>query len=221
MKNRPLCLVCLIFFMIKSIILMTGGGDYIENMPAASAFRAGEAQKVRIQGQVYQKIYKSKFQILYLKNNSFYESNIMIYDKQFQNVSIGSCVEVMGETELFEEAKNPGNFNARQFYGRQKMYGFIWSEKIVEISKPKNLFRESLYQLRQKWKQFLFEVIGKKNGAVLSAMLLGERSEMDEDVKELYQKNGIAHILAISGVCFLCWVFLIGEERLKMGVCEH
>ena len=26
---------------------------------------------------------------------------------------------------------------------------------------------------------------------------------------------------AVSGVCFLCWVFLIGEEWLKMGVCEH
>lgn len=30
--------------------------------------------------------------------------------------------------------------------------------------------------------------------------------------KEMYQVNGIGHILAISGVCFLCWVFLIGER---------
>ena len=34
----------------------------------------------------------------------------------------------------------------------------------------------------------------------------------DAEIKELYQKNGIGHVLAISGVCFLCWVFIIGER---------
>jgi predicted membrane metal-binding protein len=42
--------------------------------------------------------------------------------------------------------------------------------------------------------------------------LLGDKSELDESVKELYQKSGIGHVLAISGVCFLCWVFIIGER---------
>ena len=31
-------------------------------------------------------------------------------------------------------------------------------------------------------------------------MLLGEKSEMDPDTKELYQVSGIGHILAISGL---------------------
>ena len=44
------------------------------------------------------------------------------------------------------------------------------------------------------------ECIGEKNGGILAAMLLGEKSEMDSEVKELYQNNGISHILAISGL---------------------
>ena len=51
-----------------------------------------------------------------------------------------------------------------------------------------------------------------EDGAVLSAMILGEKSGLDVEVKSLYQKAGISHILAISGVCFLCWVFIIGER---------
>ena len=63
--------------------------------------------------------------------------------------------------------------------------------------------------------------MGARHGNSMSAILLGEKSELDAQMKALYQKSGIGHILAISGVCFLCWVFLIGEEWLKMGVCEH
>nr|WP_279327675.1 ComEC/Rec2 family competence protein [Dorea longicatena] len=54
--------------------------------------------------------------------------------------------------------------------------------------------------------------MGERDGSALAAILLGEKSGMDQEMKELYQVNGIGHILAISGVCFLCWVFLIGER---------
>jgi len=42
--------------------------------------------------------------------------------------------------------------------------------------------------------------MGEQEGAVLSAVLLGEKGGMDPELKELYQKNGIGHILAISGL---------------------
>jgi len=31
-------------------------------------------------------------------------------------------------------------------------------------------------------------------------MILGDKSHTDKDIKELYTKSGIAHLLAISGV---------------------
>ena len=34
----------------------------------------------------------------------------------------------------------------------------------------------------------------------MQTLLLGEKEELDAEVKALYQKNGIAHILSISGV---------------------
>lgn len=34
----------------------------------------------------------------------------------------------------------------------------------------------------------------------MSAILLGEKSELDAQMKALYQKSGIGHILAISGL---------------------
>ncbi len=44
------------------------------------------------------------------------------------------------------------------------------------------------------------EAMGEKDGNTLSAILLGEKSGMDPEMKELYQVSGIGHILAISGL---------------------
>ena len=60
--------------------------------------------------------------------------------------------------------------------------------------------RDWLAGFRSQWKKALIEALGEKDGNVLSAMMLGEKSEMDPDTKELYQASGIGHILAISGL---------------------
>ena len=46
----------------------------------------------------------------------------------------------------------------------------------------------------------LLSEAGEKNGSILSTILLGEKSQMDPEIKKLYQVNGIGHILAISGL---------------------
>ena len=37
-------------------------------------------------------------------------------------------------------------------------------------------------------------------GGTMSAILLGEKSGLDEEMRKLYQKNGMGHLLAISGL---------------------
>ena len=62
----------------------------------------------------------------------------------------------------------------------------------------------------------LIRQLGKEKGGVLTAMLLGDRSAMDPEIKELYQVNGIAHILAISGVKTLKLdIPLVPENRIN------
>lgn len=39
-----------------------------------------------------------------------------------------------------------------------------------------------------------------RDDGVLSAMLLGEKGALDAEIKSLYQRAGIAHVLAISGL---------------------
>ena len=46
----------------------------------------------------------------------------------------------------------------------------------------------------------LVEDITKDKDGVFLAMLMGDKSKLEEDVKELYSLSGISHVLAISGL---------------------
>ncbi len=200
MRNRPLCFLCLVFLILQSILLLLEGGNSAFEVPASSVFSKGEGQMVTVQGQVYRKSYTSKVQILYLKNNSVQDSNLLIYDENFIDAPIGTTIAIKGQTTPFERARNPGNFDRALYYAKENIYGSIWCEEVLGMSGEKNWLLDGLHELKMHWKAKLLEATGEKNGAILAAMLLGEKDEMDEEVKELYQKTGIGHVLAISGL---------------------
>ena len=200
MRTRPLCFVCLFLLMMQSVWFIAGGGGSVVEIPASSVFREEEGTTVCIQGQVYKKSCTSNIQMLYLKNNSVKDSKLLIYDENFIDIPIGKTICIRGKTAYFEEARNPGNYNRALSYAKEEIYGFIWCEEVLGVTGEENRFFNGLYKWKMQWKAQLERTIGEKNGNVLSAMLLGEKQEMDAEVKELYQKNGIGHVLAISGL---------------------
>ena len=200
MKTRPMCFVCLFFLMVQFIRLIVVSGDALGDIPASSIFYEQKEKTVQLHGQVYKKTNTSKYQILYLKNNSVNDSHIMVYDNNFINVSIGQTISISGTTEHFERARNPGNYDQQSYYAKQRIYGIVWCEKILKVTGKPNVLLETLSQCKLRWKELIYQTIGTENGSVLAAMLLGEKGDMEGEIKELYQKNGIGHVLAISGL---------------------
>lgn len=198
MRNRPLCSVCLMVFLIFSIGMTAGGSRFFrEPMPPEIKKQAGK--EVQITGQVYQIEVRESYQILYLILSKK-TARILVYDDAKQSVQIGNKVNVKGELSLFEEARNPGNFDQKFYYEKQKIGAFLWAEALRVTDRESNPLKQGLYELRQKWKRILIDAAGEEDGGALAAILLGEKQGMDREIRELYQVNGIAHVLAISGV---------------------
>ena len=198
MRNRPLCSVCLMVFLIFSIGMTAGGSRFFrEPMPAEIKKQAGK--EVQITGQVYQIEVRESYQILYLILSKK-TARILVYDDAKQSVQIGNKVNVKGELSLFEEARNPGNFDQKFYYEKQKIGAFLWAEALRVTDRESNPLKQGLYELRQKWKRILIDAAGEEDGGALAAILLGEKQGMDREIRELYQVNGIAHVLAISGL---------------------
>lgn len=58
----------------------------------------------------------------------------------------------------------------------------------------------ALKKVREMWERRLFEIFPEPEGGVLCDLLLGDKKAISGEIKDLYTRNGIAHILSISGL---------------------
>ena len=115
-------------------------------------------------------------------------------------LKIGQRVLLEGNYASWEELSNPGQFDAGKYYCSQGILGQFKKCKIIQQGSSYSLFWEEMWKLRQKSLKILKQELGEENGAIIGAMLLGEKNGLNEEDKNLYQRNGISHILAISGL---------------------
>ena len=116
------------------------------------------------------------------------------------DIKLGQRLLLKGKYSSWEEPTNPGQFHSGKYYCSQGILGQFKKCKIEKKGTTFSEFRENMWQIRQKAHAFLKHELGEEDGALISAMCLGEKSSLDEKDKNLYQRNGISHILAISGL---------------------
>ena len=113
---------------------------------------------------------------------------------------MGSVVKVSGKLKAFERATNPGQFDTAGFYQIMKIDFRLFNAEIVARTVEYKRYREMLYQLKRIMGGTLDIYFSETNAGTLRAMLLGERGRTDSEIKALFQRNGIVHILTISGL---------------------
>lgn len=113
---------------------------------------------------------------------------------------IGSLVILKGTLKNFQQPTNPGQFNT-PFYYQILRISFRLDRAEIQVKSDKFYkIAEGLYQLRRKAGSKMDALLPEQEASVMKTMLLGEKGILDEEIKGLYQRNGIAHILAISGL---------------------
>ena len=171
---------------------------------------------VIVQGKIY-KIENTAFGTnIYLKGvevengeKSVSVKRIFVNTEKIPNVKIGNIIKVRGKLRQFEEAANKGNFDSKKYYLSLGFYGKIEAGTIEVINSDYSGIRQGLYEMRMEIIERLeklcsdnkgiFSIINNKNG-IIGAIILGDKTDLDSDIKELYSVSGIAHILAISGL---------------------
>lgn len=193
---------------------LVGESQGIEESQGAEASQStGESQiareeRVTLEGTVYKIEEKAKVTAVCVRDNAvsvsgqkFNESRIMVYVRPDQaEIKIGNKVKISGEASVFETARNPGNFDQKAYYGRWGIQVLVWAESVEIISPETDQVQHFLCELRSGWQKVLTEHLGEYYGGTMSAVLLGDKSGLDAEMKKLYQKNGIGHLLAISGL---------------------
>ena len=95
---------------------------------------------------------------------------------------------------------NIGQFDSETYYRSLGETGNINATNISIIDDKYDLLRQNIYETREIIINQIFKIFNKRNAGLFTAMLVGDKSYIEKDQKDLFNENGIAHILAISGL---------------------
>ena len=133
------------------------------------------------------------------KVNEPVKSGIIIYSED-SFCHAGDYIWVRVKLKDFEEPTNEGQFNARAYYTSDGInYQGIFN-KTVNITPCEGTLKASLLNIADSIKNVYVNTFTPKNAGTMRAIVVGDRSVLDDEIKELYKKNGISHILAISAL---------------------
>lgn len=196
-KYKKVFYIGILFFLFGAIRL----GDIRER----TAFcKMEEGSRVTVQGTITgtEVSGKNRYYILKSKRIQGKEIHIRVrlLVKEEECVMLGSTFTGTGEVKAFRTASNPGGYDEQKYQNEKGVFLFLQKVEVTEQQKPAVPVRESLYQLRKFFSKVYVMLFGEKNGSLAAAMVLGEKESLDTDIKQLYQRNGIAHLTAISGL---------------------
>ena len=133
---------------------------------------------------------------------------VWVGEERFQE---GERVAFSGEIVPFSKQSYPGGYD-EQLYLLTKGYEYkLYPEKIKVMGQDTSL-SVRLVRARAGVQMVLDRILPAEESGLMQAVLTGDKEKIPEESYTLYSKAGVVHVLCFSGVCFLCWVFIIGER---------
>lgn len=151
--------------------------------------------------------------VYYEKNNKLYKCNekLLVYGKENMNAEFGDKVKMTAELDIAAKARNFGDFDFNKYYQSKNIFMKAYPKQMTKLAVDSaGVFRQLLYSCRQRVKQAIYKSMPNNEAAILYGILTGSKSDIDEDVMQVFSKTGLAHILSVSGLHIGFLVLIIG-----------
>lgn len=137
--------------------------------------------------------------------------------ERLADLAVGNRVTAQGECAMFQPARNPGEFDFQLYYRSMKLHYRMFAESWQATDEETWPVRNFLYRAGRWAAARLSETAGEDAG-MFQALMLGDKSGLPEETRKLYQDNGIAHMLAISGLHLSLVSMAVYGLLRKLGV---
>lgn len=129
---------------------------------------------------------------------------VNIYCDDISDLGIGNIAEFIGQMSRIGAPRNPGEWDYSASGMASGITHRLYAREYRVIDSSISLFGQRMYELRSCLLERLSSAFGgegaEDDAAFLRAALLGDKSLMSDELYEMYKSNGIAHLLAISGL---------------------
>ena len=195
--RRPMCVICLLFISFMYMVLLLCGGVDVKEYK-------GDNKSVEITGKVTDKMFKNNAYCLHIKckgkNKNSNKYIIYLKNQNAFDFKIGQTVKLKGRYQNFSRPENDGQFDSRKYYRIRGYEASIKGATVIHSGKRYAYIKEWLFSVKENTKRVYFAYMDESEAGTLSAMVLGDKTGLDADVKDLYQAAGISHVLSLSGL---------------------
>ena len=144
--------------------------------------------------------------------------SVLCYFPIETKLKIGQRIRARGSVALFQHATNPGQFDYADYNFHKGVSFAMFECRLLAVGNHYSGLRQGLYEIRLRGEGILVKYLSSEDAAIMKAMLFGNKSEIDSETKELFTKNGIAHILAISGLHISFLAMSLYKLLRKFGI---
>lgn len=146
------------------------------------------------------------------------------------NLRFGDFVEITGKLSNHRGPNNPGGFDYRSYYSSDGIYLKLSASDSNILVRPDRrrspgwirCADQTFYGLREWIKGAWRKVMSDEDAGILGAMILGDKSELTDEVKDRFRSSNLSHLIAVSGLhvsCFLIPVLfcvkMTGKRKVR------
>ncbi len=153
-----------------------------------------------------EKEYKNQYKvkIIDINGNSKHKNTYLFLKtdkKSKQEIKYGDEITFSGDFIEPTSRRNFGGFDYKQYLKTIKVFGSINvdSYKVTQHNKANIVFSFSNSCLL-KFEEVIDSILEENKAELLKGILLGDSSNIDEDIKEQFRISSISHVLAVSGM---------------------
>ena len=133
------------------------------------------------------------------KGKKFY---LYVSKSEKEKFKYGDLIETNGEYIIPSKARNYKGFDYREYLKAKKIYGSIKADNNqVKIVKSNQL--NPILMLSNNIRKYIVDkskqLLSKETGSLLVGILIGDKSEISEDIIQDFKISNLSHMLSVSG----------------------
>ena len=135
----------------------------------------------------------------------------------FEEDLMGRRIRISGKIELPDQRKNPGCFDYRLYLRSCGIQTILKAENLVCMDGGIK-YLQITGKIRHRFQEAVLECTDQGTAGIIMAIMFGDKNGLDEDLYSDFQKNGTAHVLAVSGLhTGILYAFFVMIWKFRKG----
>ncbi|MBU4463075.1 MAG: DNA internalization-related competence protein ComEC/Rec2 [Proteobacteria bacterium] len=123
--------------------------------------------------------------------------------KPFPDIFVGDRLSLIGKIRSIRNFNNPGGFNYRRYMAFKKIWGsaYVPGKRVVILNRNSDPGINAIIEKVRNRISDLIDSTGEGNPqGILKALIVGDKTGIAKDIGAAFNRAGVGHILAISGL---------------------